>query len=106
MGLNVGVVVKKFKHTGEHCGQSHPANEGLRDRFWEHLTQTFPGKEHAFGVDVEITEEAYDFGVRFVHYGRDFGYETTDMYRAIIDFVLGNFGFLEENLEMSLYWLG
>lgn len=106
MGLNIGVTVKKFGYTGEQCGQSHPNSEGLQERFWDHLTQKFPEHKHAFGVDVSISEKEYDFGVRFVHYGRDFAYETRDMYRAIIDFVLDNFGFLEENLEMSLYWLG
>lgn len=106
MGLNVGVIVKKFKYTGEQCGQSHPKDEGLHDRFWQHLTRKFPGKEYAFGVQLDSTRQEYDFGVRFVHYGRDFGYDATEMYRAIIDFVLDEFGFLEEDLEMSLYWNG
>lgn len=105
MGLNIGVEVKKFHYTGEQCGQSHPKDDGLEDRFWEFLSQKFPTA--SFGIQLDITEQKYDFGIRFVHYADKFtaaGFSMTDMYRAIIDFILDNFGFVEENLEMALYY--
>jgi hypothetical protein len=74
------------------------SSERLADRFYDYLCQRFP--EHTFGgAYVSVTEKEYDFEARKP-------YETLEMYRAIIDFVLDNFGFLEEDLEMRLYWAG
>lgn len=101
MGLVLSVTVQKLRDTHGHLGGSSNPEEGLEERFCAYLEERFP-EEGAFGAYVNVTTKVYEFHVRFFHYGERFKGSMNDMYKAMLDFILDNFSFLNEKLYLEL----
>ncbi len=106
MGLNIGVRVKRQYEAYMSYGcNPKGTREEIEDRLYAELLEKFPKSESVPVPTVSISEEEFEFDIRFARYAKEFneaGYEVQEMYLALLDFVLSHFS-ADYGIDIHVY---